>query len=114
MTPVCLQENPYLYLFNFSVAANFKKSPLSKALMTRFAQDVSAQNPAGLSCITVSEDGVRTAMRFGMKHAGSVFQSSFDNDGLQITKEQLFGAGDGDLTSLAEYCQLSRSLSQRV
>lgn len=63
-------RRPYLYLFNYSVAPALKKSRLTKALMKRYVQDVSSQNAGGIACITVSEDGVRIAERFGMSCSG--------------------------------------------
>lgn len=64
------EDSLYLYLFNFSVNPAFKKSALSKDLMKKFAQDILEQKPAGLACITVSEEGVRVAERLGMALAG--------------------------------------------
>lgn len=79
VNPVSLQENPYLYLFNFSVAACFKKTAISKALVTQLAAEIQVQKPLGLSCITVSEDGVRVATEFGMQHRGNFeIQGSFE------------------------------------
>lgn len=63
---------PYLYLFNYSVAPELKKTSLSKALMKRFAQDIAAQNAKGLACITVSDDGIRVANKFGMEFSGNL------------------------------------------
>jgi hypothetical protein len=68
-----------VYLFNYSVASIFKKTPLSRALMKMYVEDVEAQNFQGLSCITVSDDGVRIARRFGMSHSGNLnFQGSVE------------------------------------
>ena len=60
------------YLFNFSVAPQFKKSMLSKKLMLNFIDDVNAQNAAGMACIAVSGEGVRIADRFGMSYSGDL------------------------------------------
>ncbi len=70
IVPLLQAKAPYLYLFNYSVAPSLKKTMLSKALMSRYAQDVAAQSPAGLSAITVSEEGSRVASRFGMTQTG--------------------------------------------
>lgn len=61
-----------LYLFNFSVHAGFKKSPLSKALMTKVSEDIAKQKARGMACITVSDDGIRIAKRFGMHCRGYI------------------------------------------
>jgi len=65
-------ESDYLYLFNFSVAPYIKEKALTKPLMTQFIADIKRQNPKGLACITVSEDGIRNAERLGMQRTGSV------------------------------------------
>jgi hypothetical protein len=62
----------YLYLFNFSVAPEFKKSRLSKILINEFIEEVSDQDAAGLACIVVSSDGIRIANRCGMSHTGDL------------------------------------------
>lgn len=63
--------SPYLYLFNYSVLPSLKKQPLTKLLLTRYAEDITKQKPKGLACITVSDDGARVAKRFGMEQSGS-------------------------------------------
>lgn len=75
-----------LYLFNFSCAAQLKKTALSKALMTRCAEDIAKQNPKGLACITVSDDGIRIAKRFGMACSGHL---TIDNttEGVFVTNK---------------------------
>ncbi len=65
-------QSPFLYLFNFSVAPQAKKLPLTKALMTAYVDNIRQQNPQGLACITVSEDGIRAAKRLGMFYTGSI------------------------------------------
>ncbi len=65
-------SKPYIYLFNCSVVAPFKKQPLTKALMTHLADDIQREDPEGLACITVSEDGIRVATRFDMTRTGSI------------------------------------------
>lgn len=65
-----VETSPYIYLFNYSVAPPLKESGLSSMLMKCCVQDVTAQNAKGLACITVSEDGVRIAQRFGMQCSG--------------------------------------------
>lgn len=69
-TVVPTKDSKLLYLFNFSVAEQLKKTALSRALMTQFAQDIERQKAEGLACITVSEDGARIAKRFGLKQSG--------------------------------------------
>lgn len=60
-------KEPYLYLFNFSVAPYLKVKALTKPLMEGFIDDIKKQNPEGIACITVSDDGIRQATRLGMK-----------------------------------------------
>lgn len=67
---VCLKENPYLYLFNFSIVPELKKSLLSKKLLKQFIADINTQNAAGLACIAVSDDGMRIAGGLGMSCSG--------------------------------------------
>ncbi len=65
----CVVPSPndsYLYLFNFSVAPYIKVKELTQPLMKRFVDDIKKQNPKGLACITVSDDGIRQAVRLGM------------------------------------------------
>ncbi|HEV8051307.1 MAG TPA: hypothetical protein VGP47_02350 [Parachlamydiaceae bacterium] len=66
------REGAYLYLFNYSVAPLFKGSVLPKMLIKALSEDIKAQNGRGLACVTVSEDGVRVAKRFGMAYAGDL------------------------------------------
>lgn len=79
-------DGPILYLFNFSCAAELKKTALSKALMARCAEDIAKQNPKGLACITVSDDGIRIAKRFGMACSGHL---TIDNtpEGVFVTRK---------------------------
>jgi hypothetical protein len=62
-------NSSYLYLFNFS-ASQTQKS-LTVPLMTQFIADIKAQNPKGMACITVSDDGIRIAKRLGMVQTGT-------------------------------------------
>ena len=65
-----LDDAPFIYVFNYSVAAPFKGTALSKALVKNLAFDLAQAKPAGLTCIAVSPDGCRVAERFGMKQTG--------------------------------------------
>lgn len=58
--------SPFLYLFNYSVTPQLIGSPLARDLVHRYAADITAQDPAGLGAITVSDHGVRVATRFGL------------------------------------------------
>ncbi len=69
------QSSSYVYLFNFSVAPQLKNSLASNALMKAFCQDIKALKAKGLACITVSDDGIRVAKRFGMTLSGYVNES---------------------------------------
>ena len=62
--------HPLVYLFNYSVAPSFKKTPFSKMLMKNYAQELASQDPGGLAAITVSDDGSRIAQRFGLSLVG--------------------------------------------
>lgn len=74
----------YRYLFNYSLAPGLKSyrapsgerlgaaSPIASSMMQRYAQDVQATAPAGLTAITVSGDGSRVAERFGMRATGEL------------------------------------------
>lgn len=66
------EGRPYLYLFNFSVAPEFKVDYLTRTLMKRLVEDIQRHNPIGLACIAVSEDGFRIAKRFEMQHKGNL------------------------------------------
>ena len=73
-------QNPYLYLFNFSVISEFKKSVLAKSLIKAYVKDILALAPAGLACITVSKDGIRIAERLDMSHVGDlIIDGSVEN-----------------------------------
>lgn len=63
-------QSPYLYLFNYSVEADLRKSALSKALIKTYVDDIQQQNGKGLACVTVSDDGARVAKQFGMHCSG--------------------------------------------
>jgi len=81
----CVDNHPYLYLFNYSVAAVFKKSDLTSQLMQKYVKDILATQPAGLACITVSEDGVRVAEQFELIYRGDLtFHGSVE--GVYTTK----------------------------
>ena len=58
---------PYVYVFNYSVIAPLRKSPVSRDLLGALAEDLERVRPRGLSAITVSADGARVAERLGMK-----------------------------------------------
>jgi len=64
------KSQPFLYLFNYSIVSSLRKTQFSKKLMTAYAQDIHNQDPQGLTCITVSDDGKRVASRFGMTCTG--------------------------------------------
>jgi hypothetical protein len=68
--PSSIHNHPYLYLFNYSVAAICKKSKLTSALMKRYVQEIAEPQAKGYACITVSEDGIRVANRLGMTCTG--------------------------------------------
>lgn len=78
-------ERPYLYLFNFSVAPEFKKTFLTKMLIKTFVEDIQMQNAAGLTCITVSEDGIRIAKRFDMAYKGDLIVNG-NTEGIYVKR----------------------------
>lgn len=67
----------YVYLFNFSVAPEFKFEYFTKLFMKRFVDDIQTQNAKGLACIAVAEDGARIARRFDMAYSGEFFVNGF-------------------------------------
>lgn len=66
------QEGDYLYLFNYSVLAPWRRGEGSRALLRGLAQDVAKVSPRGLVAITVSGDGARVAGRFGLAPRGEI------------------------------------------
>lgn len=70
IAPEKLNHRPYLYLFNYSAASVLKKSCLTKSLVKQLSNDIQGANAAGLACITVSDEGVNIAKRFGMSLSG--------------------------------------------
>lgn len=69
---ISTNKHPFLYLFNYSVAPQFKKTILSKILVKEFVEEIKKQEPKGLACITVSEEGEKVASQFGMRHTGNL------------------------------------------
>lgn len=65
-------NSPLLYLFNYSIVPQLRKTPQSKALLETMAKDMTAIHPRGLAAVTVSEDGIRVAKRYGLKHTGDM------------------------------------------
>ena len=65
-------KRPIFYLFNYSVAPQFKKTTFAKVLLQSLSKDLGRQKPWGLAAITVSDDGSRVAQRFGMKKTGNL------------------------------------------
>ncbi len=66
------QEGDYLYLFNYSVLAPWRRGEGSRALLRGLAQDVAKVSPRGMVAITVSDDGSRVARRFGLARRGEI------------------------------------------
>lgn len=65
-------KNSFVYIFNYSVSPPLKGGTVTKALMKEFVQEINSQKLAGLACITVSDDGIRVAERFGMEYSGQL------------------------------------------
>lgn len=61
-----------IYLYNYSIIPQLKKTELSKALIKRYADDVLKLNVGRLAAIAVSSDGARIAKRFGMNKIGEI------------------------------------------
>lgn len=59
-----------LYLFNYSVIAPFKRTPLSRELIKTYVVDICGEHPDGMACITLSSDGIRIAERLGLSYSG--------------------------------------------
>lgn len=77
VVPALSNDHPFLYLFNYSAAPQLRGSLLTKRLIKSFVKDVNAAQPAGLSCITVSDDGIRIAKRFEMNRSGDLHFNGF-------------------------------------
>ena len=65
-------EGNYLYLFNYSIIEQLRKTQASKMMMHEYAKSIKSQSVLGLCAITVSGDGSRVAELFGMKKTGEV------------------------------------------
>lgn len=61
-----------VYLFNYSIAAPFRKAQYSKTLLAHLTEDIQKCSPKGLAAITVSSDGIRIAERLGLRITGSL------------------------------------------
>jgi hypothetical protein len=70
--PVLDPQGNFLYLFNYSMVAGLRRTSCSKRLVRSLVEDVRAVRCRGLAAITVSEDGVRVAERFGMRRSGTL------------------------------------------
>ena len=60
----------FLYLFNYSVAPDYKKTDFSRALIKSYVADVQGAQPRGLCTVCVSNEGAQVARKFGMSQRG--------------------------------------------
>ena len=66
------KDQHFCYLFNYSIVAPLRRTACSRQLLRSLAADIERLKPRGLCTITVSEDGVRVAERFGLRKIGSL------------------------------------------
>jgi hypothetical protein len=57
----------FLYLFNYSVVPRLRGTPMAARVVKALADDVARLPHRGLAALTVSRDGERVALRFGME-----------------------------------------------
>jgi hypothetical protein len=62
----------FVYVFNFSIVPQLRRTEASKRLVRALAEDLGAAKPLGLSAITVSAEGAKVVERFGMRPTGTV------------------------------------------
>ena len=62
----------FLYLFNYSIIGVLKHSQYSKLFMMHYAHELESTKWKGMFCASVSDDGIRGALRFGMKKVGDI------------------------------------------
>lgn len=68
IVPLCsVDPDPLIYLFNYSIAAPYRRSEYSRRMLTAYWSDVNSHTPSGLAAVTVSEDGGRVARRAKME-----------------------------------------------
>jgi hypothetical protein len=67
----------YIYLFNYSIIPQLRRTAHSKTLLATLAQDLSSVPVAGAAAVTVSPDGARVAERFGLTRTGAML---FENE----------------------------------
>jgi len=71
----------YIYLFNYSIIPQLRRTAHSKTLLATMAGDLSVLPVAGAAAVTVSPEGARVAERFGMIRTGELF---FENEPEQV------------------------------
>ncbi|EYF03069.1 hypothetical protein [Chondromyces apiculatus] len=71
--PVVDPEGSFVYLFNYSIVEPLRKTPCARRLLRALAEDLEHISLRGLAAITVSEDGIRVAERFGMGRSGVIW-----------------------------------------
>jgi hypothetical protein len=70
--PVESGTHPYVYLFNYSVIPQLRKTRHSARIVKSLARELESIRPRGMATIAVSEDGARVAARFGLSHRGTM------------------------------------------
>jgi hypothetical protein len=86
--PVPQAERPFVYIFNFSIVTNLRRSTGSDGagqMLRALDGDLGAANPRGLSAITVSPDGVRVCRRFGLEQ-GPSFMFEGEREHAQVAR----------------------------
>jgi hypothetical protein len=70
--PAKLEAHPYVYLFNYSVIPQLRKTRHSARVVKSLAQELESIRPRGMATVAVSEDGARIASRFGLSQRGTM------------------------------------------
>ena len=70
--PALAPTGSYIYAFNYSIVERFRKTPQSARMIQTMASEIAGVPCKGLSAVTVSDDGVRVATRFGMNYRGEM------------------------------------------
>ncbi|HEX4414188.1 MAG TPA: hypothetical protein VH107_11210 [Lacipirellulaceae bacterium] len=62
----------FVWLFNYSIIAQLRKSEQSRAMLQRYAHDLSGEKILGRAAAVLSEESKRVVERFGMSYRGDM------------------------------------------
>lgn len=62
----------YLWVFNYSIIKQLRKSEQSKKMLQTYAADIQAVNPCGLAAAVISEESKSVARKLGMAYIGNM------------------------------------------